>query len=697
MSTVQPHSRKLPPRQKPTAARRFCGGVGGVPGPCPENKPKEAAAPKNPASLNDVELASHLDSMHVAKTAAYEKASKEKTPENIEAFFKANQQYQDAQDESDKRERAKSKKTSKATRKPSIPPRVSPEQEKLATELASKHTLAGMMRRIDDMGGDSHKLLNSHKALPTESKARREAETKIIARELAAKITGQKNAERFSESSTVPAVEIFAAGTHRGKSYTESDLDDIVRNFNAASVGPNARLEVPVVIGHEEKQDYLEDTGIPAAGWLKRVWRKGTKLMADIGDMPAVVTKLLRANRYKHVSAEIYDDPPNGVQGKGCTLRRIALLGGEQPQVKNLANIPLPDLHSEQSIVYRPCVLKFCEIKPGATAGVFRVFSEVVPMDRDQMVQQLADMGFDVEKLKDCPDEALAEILRGITAGGEGEGGEVPTEGGDAQMSDDADADDKDKTADMSDDEKSDFCSKYLEGMPDDARAKFLERYMAKNADDNGAADNEPAPKKVITTTAEHFSEKKLNAVVAELSKRIDQQITAAVATIAKQFAPIKEDVEGVKRFNEQTAAENKKATTKNRLDSLVQQGKVLPAEVEGLTQTALALDATKVQKFSEKGKEVSRTQYDNFFATLDARPFLQRFGERIPGGTSTTSDAEAEKCRRFAESDGEFNRTLAIQGKTPDHYVADFEACRKKMPGLTAKAFGVPAEYCRN
>ena len=60
-------------------------------------------------------------------------------------------------------------------------------------------------------------------------------------------------------------VDIFAAGTHRGKTYTPADLDQMVDNFNKFSKGSKPGVRVPLaiprlmpgapaVLGHEEEQ-----------------------------------------------------------------------------------------------------------------------------------------------------------------------------------------------------------------------------------------------------------------------------------------------------------------------------------------------------------------------------------------------------------------------------------------------------------
>lgn len=168
-------------------------------------------------------------------------------------------------------------------------------------------------------------------------------------------------------------VEIFAAGVHRGKRYTVADLNEIVRNFYRLGPKGKQQLQPPAVIGHEEAQEFLERTDIPAAAWPKRVWRKGLKLFADFGEMPAEIAHAINSRAYRKVSAEIYDDFQDSEGNHhGKALRRIAILGGEIPQVKSLADIPYATPEYEGGADAELRLTKASEIEP----GVWRVYCE---------------------------------------------------------------------------------------------------------------------------------------------------------------------------------------------------------------------------------------------------------------------------------------------------------------------------------
>src|SRR5262249_23466480 len=135
-------------------------------------------------------------------------------------------------------------------------------------------------------------------------------------------------------------------------------------------------IRPPVKIGHEEKQPTLQagegeslsaGTGVPKFGtvdWTtaRKVkgacpacWGtgyseqercpacKGTGhqigIRASLKDVPPSIAKLVSNKAYDRVSAEVYDEPPPGVPGKGKTLRAVSLLGGQLPEIKTLEDV----------------------------------------------------------------------------------------------------------------------------------------------------------------------------------------------------------------------------------------------------------------------------------------------------------------------------------------------------------------------
>jgi hypothetical protein len=137
--------------------------------------------------------------------------------------------------------------------------------------------------------------------------------------------------------------DIFAAGRHRDgdRVWTHSDLDAIVRNFRLGrqSHDPPVGL-IEAGLGHDEEQARLEDSGLPAAGRVIALRRRGDRLQAKFGQVPALVADAINYGLYSRCSAELYDEPPPGLPGHGPMLRRVAFLGFDVPAVKRLKPIP---------------------------------------------------------------------------------------------------------------------------------------------------------------------------------------------------------------------------------------------------------------------------------------------------------------------------------------------------------------------
>jgi len=138
-----------------------------------------------------------------------------------------------------------------------------------------------------------------------------------------------------SDLKEIKGVEIFSAGTWNGDTFTTKDLDNMVQAFKdtAKTVRPFLKL------GHSDEQKLLEAEGLPAAGWIGNIYRKGEKLIADFIDIPTKIFELIENKSYRNVSSEIYFDISIKDQKYSRLLSAVALLGAETPAVMNLSDI----------------------------------------------------------------------------------------------------------------------------------------------------------------------------------------------------------------------------------------------------------------------------------------------------------------------------------------------------------------------
>ncbi len=150
----------------------------------------------------------------------------------------------------------------------------------------------------------------------------------------------RKFKEKIMKHGELESVEIFATGTHKGKTFDEGDLDEIIGNFDELK----DKLKPPMVLGHDEDQKIIQNSGLPSLGWVTSLSKKDdgdeVKLVAHFDDVPEIAREVIRQGKYKRFSSEIYENYTDD-DGKehGMALRRVSLLGADIPEVKNLADV----------------------------------------------------------------------------------------------------------------------------------------------------------------------------------------------------------------------------------------------------------------------------------------------------------------------------------------------------------------------
>lgn len=133
----------------------------------------------------------------------------------------------------------------------------------------------------------------------------------------------------------IRGVEIFAAGKWNGDEYTVADLDEMVRAFNETGATWRPALK----LGHDDRQTLLQSDGLPAAGWVGKLYRKGQKLLADFIDIPEKIYEMLVKGSYKRVSSEIYWNATVNEKPYARVLGAVSLLGADMPAVTCLNDI----------------------------------------------------------------------------------------------------------------------------------------------------------------------------------------------------------------------------------------------------------------------------------------------------------------------------------------------------------------------
>lgn len=130
-------------------------------------------------------------------------------------------------------------------------------------------------------------------------------------------------------------VEVFSTGKWNGDQYDINDLHEIKKSFESLKVGFRPYLK----LGHDNKQTLAKSSGLPSIGWVSDVRVVGTKLLADLENVPEKIYKLIKAKAYRKVSCEIYWNLTVEGNQYSRVLGAIALLGAENPGVMNLDDI----------------------------------------------------------------------------------------------------------------------------------------------------------------------------------------------------------------------------------------------------------------------------------------------------------------------------------------------------------------------
>ena len=141
----------------------------------------------------------------------------------------------------------------------------------------------------------------------------------------------QKN-NAVEQTFNLNGVEIFSTGIWNGDRYTQKDLDSMIENFDEVGFEP------PVKLGHNDEQTELKD-GQPALGYIDKIYKVGTKLVADFKELPKKVYEAIKRGNYKRVSSEIYWNYKANGSTFNRVLKAVALLGAEVPAVTNLQSI----------------------------------------------------------------------------------------------------------------------------------------------------------------------------------------------------------------------------------------------------------------------------------------------------------------------------------------------------------------------
>ncbi|GAA4648146.1 hypothetical protein GCM10023116_04100 [Kistimonas scapharcae] len=137
-------------------------------------------------------------------------------------------------------------------------------------------------------------------------------------------------------------IHIFRSGTHTDSTGITTGFSEDAIKASAAAYNPTLH-EAPIVVGHPK------DNG-PAYGWVSQLRFDEQGLEAEPHQIDADFEELVKAGRYKKISASFYtpESPNNPVPGV-FYLRHVGFLGAQPPAIKGLKDIAFNE--KEEGIV----------------------------------------------------------------------------------------------------------------------------------------------------------------------------------------------------------------------------------------------------------------------------------------------------------------------------------------------------------
>ena len=140
------------------------------------------------------------------------------------------------------------------------------------------------------------------------------------------------------------AIHIFRPGRHTSMQGATIDFGEGDLIATAKAYDPT-RHEAPLVIGHPRAD-------APAWGWVGGLTADGGGLFAAPRQLDPAFAEMVRAGRFKKVSASFYtpDSPHNPVPGV-YYLRHVGFLGAQPPAVKGLAPVNFAEGDTDEGCV----------------------------------------------------------------------------------------------------------------------------------------------------------------------------------------------------------------------------------------------------------------------------------------------------------------------------------------------------------
>ncbi|HHT7238481.1 hypothetical protein P9452_01950 [Bacillus mycoides] len=208
-------------------------------------------------------------------------------------------------------------------------------------------------------------------------------------------------AESFSANSDgdlIKEAELFSTGTHRGRNYTESDLQALAESFNPEE-------SVPVQLDHSES---VKDT----VGFLESVSVKGGKLLGKLRIVEEDIKKRVANKLAKKVSISFYTNST----GKPTKLREVSIVAFPQVKTAQMFSEQLPQLNERQQELYEKAKefqlkMRFRELQAQVEKNKLKLEQAKRELAQEKELTRLAEEKEDKEEYQTYMDKLNGKVV----------------------------------------------------------------------------------------------------------------------------------------------------------------------------------------------------------------------------------------------------------------------------------------------
>ena len=442
-------------------------------------------------------------------------------------------------------------------------------------------------------------------------------------------------------------------GTFQGKTWTEADLDTIVKNY-----GISGSTEAPLVVDHDEtgEKSPIADHLGPSFGWTADLKRVGTDLYAKLKDVTDAAKALIRKKLYKKISPAIYFN----FEGRGPSLKHISMLGARIPQIKTLQDIRM--LSEAEIVAYAEA--------DGFTAG---------PISLDPVIVEFGELGDFIRRRLSTRNMEVQEFASAIG---------VAADTASAILSGDIERPPDSRLRRIATAIGVSFqtllnlvpSARRREGREEMSETRETTRTLVEMFEESqqAQADAKKQEDDLIAAVKAgkedpDAAKKKEEAELAEKKKK--------EADEDPEIAALKKEVATLTKANSDRVNADKRETVDAFCETMVKTKKMLPREVDAAKISLMAADNMDVVEYGE----LKTTAYEVLKKSYEQREVHTNFDELATSKTDKkpTGPVEEKQAEMLAKWDAEPELRAMLKGKMSREEYASVELAEAEIRGV--------------